>query len=62
MLTFLYLNVTIENVSATSKALVGDNGSTLCLQIIPNFNLNSTFRYIRICQRNSGNYPNDLVR
>ena len=33
MLTFLYLSITIENVSVTSKALVGDNGSTLCSMV-----------------------------
>ena len=38
MLTFLYLSVTTENVSFTSKALLGDNGSTLYSVIIPNFN------------------------
>ena len=62
MLTFLYLNVTIENVSVTLKALVGDNESTLCSMVIPIFNLLSTSRYTRICQRNSGYYPNDLLR
>ena len=64
MLTFLYLSVTTENVSITSKALVGDNGSTLCSMVIPNFNFLLTFRYIRICQWNShgGYYPNDLLR
>ena len=30
MLTFLYLSITTENVSVTSKALVGDKGFTLC--------------------------------
>ena len=35
MLTFLYLSVTIENISVTSKALVGDNGFTLCSIVIP---------------------------
>ena len=39
MLTFIYLSVTIENVSVTSKALVGDNRSTLSPMVIPNFNL-----------------------
>ena len=29
MLTFLYLSVSTENASVTSKALVDDNGSTL---------------------------------
>ena len=43
MLTFLYLSVTTENVSFTSKALLGDNGSTLYSVIIPNLtNLFST--------------------
>ena len=38
LLTFLNLSVTIENVSFTSKALLGDNASTLCSVVIPNFN------------------------
>ena len=62
MLTFLYLSVTTVNVSFTSKALLGDDGSTLCSVVIANFNLLSTFRYIRICQRNSGYYPCNLLR
>ena len=36
MLTFFYLSVITENVSATSKALVGDKAFTLCLMAIPN--------------------------
>ena len=35
MLTFLYLSVTIDNFSVTSKALVDDNGSTLYSKVIP---------------------------
>ena len=31
----LYRNVTIENASTSSKAYAGDNGSTLCLIVIP---------------------------
>ena len=31
----LYLSVSIENNSLTSKAPVGDNGSTLCSMVIP---------------------------
>ena len=34
MLTFLYLSVTTENVSFTSKALLGDNGSTLYISTV----------------------------
>ena len=36
MLTVLYLNLTIENASVTSKAFVGDNRSTLCAAVIQN--------------------------
>ena len=35
MLTVLsYLNVTIENINIALKALVGNNGATLCLVVI----------------------------
>ena len=64
MLMFLpTVSVTTENVSGTSKALAGDNGSTtLCSVVIPNLTCFKAFRYIRICQRNSGYYPKDLLR
>ena len=67
MITFLqyYAEVSlptsdiIENVSVTSKSFVGDNGSTLFSMVINSF---SAFRYIRVCQRNSGYFPKDLLR
>ena len=51
MLTFLYLSVTIENVSVTSKALVDDNGSMLCSMVVPNltcFQLFATSGMVRV--------------
>ena len=51
VLTFLYQNFAIKNANVTSKAYVGDNM----------FNRYSDFRFIRICQWNTGFYPKHLL-
>ena len=46
ILAFLYLCVTFKNVMVTSKALVGDNGSTIFRSIVIPKTCLKVFRYI----------------
>ena len=57
----LFRNVTVESVSTSPKAYVGDNGSTLCTVVISTSICFKAFQYIRICQRNTDFYPKHLL-
>ena len=48
MLAFLYLSVSVENVSVTSKTLGGDNRSMLCAVVIPNVFASKLFASSRL--------------
>ena len=61
MLTFFYWNIATENVSATSKAYMGDSGSTLCSIVIAIPVCFKAFQYIWICQWNAGFYTKHLL-